>query len=61
MHLGSLTISRRRSCDNVTVSLRPDLTVLVGENNVVNSIHLLALPMSGRREGAQAPLCSRCR
>lgn len=32
MHLGSLTISRFRSCDNVTISLRSDLTVLVGEN-----------------------------
>ena len=55
MHLGSLTISRFRSCDNVTVSLRPDLTVLVGENNggksnVVDSIRLLTLPLSGRRE-----------
>lgn len=55
MHLGSLTISRFRSCDNVTVSLRPDLTVWVGENNggksnVVDSIRLLTLPLSGRRE-----------
>ena len=55
MHLGSLTISRFRSCDNVTVSLHPDLTVLVGENNggksdVVDSIRLLTLPLSGRRE-----------
>ncbi len=38
MHLGSLTISRFRSCDNVTVSLRPDLTVLVGENNGGKSV-----------------------
>ena len=55
MHLGSLTISRFRSCDNVTVSFRPDLTVLVGENNggksnVVDAIRLLTLPLSGRRE-----------
>ena len=55
MHLGSLIISRFRSCDNVTVSLRPDLTVLVGENNggksnVVDAIRLLTLPLSGRRE-----------
>ncbi len=54
MHLGSLTISRFRSCNNVTVSLRPDLTVLVGENNggksnVVDAIRLLTLPLSGRR------------
>lgn len=33
MHLGSLTISHFWSCENMTVSLRPDLTVLVGENN----------------------------
>ena len=49
MHLGSLTILRFRSCDNVTVSLRPDLTVLVGENNggksnVVDAIRLLTFP-----------------
>jgi putative ATP-dependent endonuclease of the OLD family len=55
MHLASLKISRFRSCDNVTVSLRPDLTVLVGENNggksnVVDAIRLLTLPLSGRRE-----------
>ncbi|CAJ0802542.1 DNA replication and repair protein RecF [Ralstonia condita] len=55
MHLGSLTISRFRSCDNVTISLRPDLTVLVGENNggksnVIDAIRLLTLPLSGRRE-----------
>lgn len=55
MYLGGLTISRFRSCDNVTVSLRPDLTVLVGENNggksnVVDAIRLLTLPLSGRRE-----------
>ncbi|WP_333901394.1 ATP-dependent nuclease [Enterobacter wuhouensis] len=55
MYLGSLKISRFRSCDDVTVSLRPDLTVLVGENNggksnVVDAIRLLTLPLSGRRE-----------
>ena len=55
MHLGSLTISRFRSCNNMTVSLRPDLTVLVGENNggksnVVDAIRLLILPLSGRRD-----------
>ncbi|MFN3714474.1 MAG: ATP-dependent nuclease [Alcanivoracaceae bacterium] len=48
-------ISRFRSCENVTVSLRPDLTVLVGENNggksnIVDAIRLLTLPLSGRRE-----------
>lgn len=55
MYLSSLTITRFRSCENVTVNLRPDLTVLVGENNggksnVVDAIRLLTLPLSGRRE-----------
>lgn len=55
MHLGSLAISRFRSCDDVIISLRPDLTVLVGENNggksnVIDAIRLLTLPLSGRRE-----------
>lgn len=55
MHLGSLTISRFRSCESVSVSLRPDLTVLVGENNGgksngVDAIWLLTMPLSGRRE-----------
>ncbi len=55
MHLGSLTISQFRFCNNLTVSLCPDLTVLVGENNggksnVVDAIRLLTLPLSGRRE-----------
>lgn len=36
MHLVSLTISRFRSCHNVTVSLRPDLTALVGETMVAS-------------------------
>lgn len=55
MYLGGLVISRFRSCDNVTVSLRADLTVLVGEKNggkshVIDAIRLLTLPLSGRRE-----------
>lgn len=55
MYLESLTISRFRSCENVTVNLRPDLTVLVGENNggksnVIDAIRLLTLPLNGRRE-----------
>ncbi|QLQ97074.1 ATP-dependent nuclease [Providencia alcalifaciens] len=55
MYLGRLAISRFRSFDEVTVSLRPDLTVLVGENNggksnVVDAIRLFTLPLSGRRE-----------
>ena len=55
MHRGSLSISRFRSCENVTVHLRSDLTVLVGENNggksnVIDAIRLLTLPLNGRRE-----------
>lgn len=55
MYLGNLSISRFRSCENVTVDFRPDLTVLVGENNggksnIVDAIRLLTLPLSGRRE-----------
>lgn len=55
MQLRKLTIKRFRSCKDVTVHLRPDLTVLVGENNggksnVVDAIRLLSLPLSGRRE-----------
>lgn len=53
MSLGSPPISRLRSCDKVTVSLRPDLTVPFGENNggrsnVVDAIRLLTLPLRGR-------------
>lgn len=55
MYLAGMEISRFRSCDNVVISLRPDLTVLVGENNggksnVVDAIRLLTTPLSGRRE-----------
>jgi len=55
MHLDWLRIGRFRSCASVTVGLRPDLTVLVGENNggksnIVDALRLLTLPLSGRRE-----------
>src|SRR3954449_3241075 len=55
MHLDTLKIRRFRSCADVTVQFRKDLTVLVGENNggksnVVDAIRLLTLPLSGRRE-----------
>lgn len=55
MHLHSLRLQRFRSCADVTVKLRPDLTVLVGENNggksnVVDGLRLLTLPLSGRRD-----------
>lgn len=55
MYLSELTIQRFRSCEDVVVKFRPDLTVLVGENNggksnVIEAIRLLSLPLSGRRE-----------
>lgn len=55
MHLHSLRLQRFRSCSDVTVELRPDLTVLVGENNggksnVIDGLRLLTLPLNGRRD-----------
>jgi putative ATP-dependent endonuclease of OLD family len=55
MHLDTLKIQRFRSCADVTVQFRKDMTVLVGENNggksnIVDAIRLLTLPLSGRRE-----------
>jgi putative ATP-dependent endonuclease of OLD family len=55
MQLDSLKLERFRSCLNVTVNLRSDLTVLVGENNggksnIIDGLRLLTLPLNGRRE-----------
>lgn len=55
MHLDSLRLERFRSCPNLTISLRSDLTVLVGENNggksnIIDALRLLTLPLNGRRE-----------
>jgi putative ATP-dependent endonuclease of OLD family len=55
MHLDSLRLERFRSCPNVTIKLRSDLTVLVGENNggksnIIDALRLLTLPLNGRRE-----------
>lgn len=55
MHLDYLKLERFRSFANDTVWLRPDLTVLVGENNggksnIVDAIRLLTMPLNGRRE-----------
>ena len=55
MHLDALKIQRFRSCADVSVQFRKDLTVLVGENNggksnIVDAIRLLTLPLNGRRE-----------
>jgi putative ATP-dependent endonuclease of OLD family len=55
MHLDTLKLERFRSCLNVTTKFRPDLTVLVGENNggksnIIDALRLLTLPLNGRRE-----------
>jgi len=55
VHLDSLKLERFRSCPNVTINLRPDLTVFVGENNggksnIIDALRLLTLPLNGRRE-----------
>ena len=55
MHLNSLRLECFRSCPNVPINLRPDLTVLVGENNggksnIIDALRLLTLPLNGRRE-----------
>lgn len=55
MYLDRLKITRFRSCEELTVTLQPDLTVLVGENNggksnVVDAIRMLTIPLSGRRD-----------
>lgn len=55
MHLESLKLDRFRSCENTELCLQSDLTVLVGENNggksnIIDSLRLLTLPLSGRRD-----------
>ena len=55
MHLRTLTLQRFRSCEETSVELQADLTVLVGENNggksnIIDALRLLTLPLSGRRD-----------
>ncbi len=55
MFLERLRLQRFRSCSDTTVDLRPELTVLVGENdggksNVIDAMRLLTLPLNGRRD-----------
>jgi putative ATP-dependent endonuclease of OLD family len=55
MFLERLRLQRFRSCSDTKVSLRPELTVLVGENNggksnVIDAMRLLTLPLNGRRD-----------
>jgi len=55
MYLGSLALKRFRSCSDTAVSLKSDLTVLLGENNggksnIIDALRLLTLPLNGRRD-----------
>lgn len=55
MHLETLEIENFRSVDRLTVPLRRDLTIFVGENNggksnVIDAMRLLTAPLTGRRE-----------
>lgn len=54
MHVSEVLIERFRSCEEVRIPLRPEMTVLVGENNagkttVVDALRLLSDPLDGRR------------
>ncbi|WP_393915964.1 ATP-dependent nuclease [Halostreptopolyspora alba] len=55
MYLHQLELDGFRSLDSATVTLQPDVTVLVGENNagksnVLSAIRHLTPPLDGRRE-----------
>lgn len=55
MHLKNIAFKNFRSFKSGTVSLQPDLTILVGENNsgksnTIDAIRLLTPPLSGRRD-----------
>ncbi|MEW8049692.1 MAG: AAA family ATPase [Candidatus Thiodiazotropha endolucinida] len=55
MYLKEVSINNFRSFKSNTVSLQPDLTILVGENNsgksnAIDALRLLAPPLSGRRD-----------
>lgn len=55
MYLDTIKLDRFRSCTDTVLKFRPDLTVLVGENNggksnVIDALRLLTLPLNGRRE-----------
>jgi len=55
MFLERLRLQRFRSCSDTKISLQPELTVLVGENNggksnVIDAMRLLTLPLNGRRD-----------
>lgn len=55
MYLKTLALSNFRSFGQSEISLRKDLTILVGENNggksnAIDAIRLLTVPLGGRRE-----------
>lgn len=55
MHLDVLKLEHFRSCLSASINLKPDLTVLVGENNggksnIIDALRLLTLPLNGRRD-----------
>ncbi|GAA4887547.1 ATP-dependent endonuclease [Streptomyces coeruleoprunus] len=54
MYVAEVLVERFRSCERVQIPLRPEVTVLVGENNagkssVIDAIRLLTDPLDGRR------------
>lgn len=54
MHISQVHASNYRSCRDVTVTLRPDLTVLAGENNagkstVIDALRVLTEPLDNGR------------
>jgi putative ATP-dependent endonuclease of OLD family len=55
MYLKELNLKNFRSFSECSVTLQPDLTILVGENNsgksnAIDAIRLLTPPLSGRRD-----------
>ncbi|MEJ1343221.1 MAG: AAA family ATPase [Candidatus Sedimenticola sp. (ex Thyasira tokunagai)] len=55
MYLKELSLNHFRSFKSSTVSLQPDLTILVGENNsgksnTIDALRLMTPPLSGRRD-----------
>ncbi|MET8029654.1 ATP-dependent nuclease [Streptomyces avermitilis] len=54
VHVSEVLVERFRSCEEARVPLRPEVTVLAGENNagkttIVDALRLLSDPVDGRR------------
>ncbi|WP_158238953.1 ATP-dependent nuclease [Streptomyces barkulensis] len=54
MYVAEVLVERFRSCERAQIPLRPEVTVLVGENNagkssVIDALRLLTDPLDGRR------------